>query len=241
MTDQIFALIPCAGAGLRAGLSIPKQYCSVAGRAILHHALAAFDACPEFSRTLVVLAPDDNHFDAHYFRNLRFSVRRCGGRSRQESVLNGLHALSDFGAHDSDWVLVHDAARPGITTTLIRKLISTLYNDPVGGLLALPIVDTLKSGVFSVGSSGLAEVRKTETRDGLWQAQTPQMFRLGMLCLALEKALDSCIEITDESSAIERLGHHPKLVCGSLRNFKVTYPEDFFLAETLLSTPCEFD
>ncbi|QHE92832.1 2-C-methyl-D-erythritol 4-phosphate cytidylyltransferase [Pandoraea fibrosis] len=234
MSDRLFAVIPCAGAGVRAGADVPKQYRSVGGRAMLHYALAAFDACSEFAQTVLVLAPDDDHFDGRRFGTLRFAVRRCGGPSRHASVLGGLQALTEFGAQDSDWVLVHDAARPGITPALIRALVEALRDDPVGGILALPVADTLKREQAPADKGGLAAVLATESRDGLWQAQTPQMFRLGMLRQALEDALASGAEVTDEASAIERIGHAPKLVRGSLRNFKVTYPEDFALAEAFL-------
>ncbi|WP_150622617.1 2-C-methyl-D-erythritol 4-phosphate cytidylyltransferase [Pandoraea captiosa] len=236
MSDRLFAVIPCAGAGVRAGAAVPKQYRSVGGLPMLAHALAAFDACSEFAQTLLVLAPDDNHFDGRRFGTLRFAVRRCGGASRHASVLGGLQALAEFGAQDSDWVLVHDAARPGITPELIRTLVGALRNDPVGGILALPVADTLKRETPPAEKDGLASVGATESRDGLWQAQTPQMFRLGMLRRALEDALAAGAEVTDEASAIERMGHAPKLVRGSLRNFKVTYPEDFALAEAFLGT-----
>ncbi|VVD66817.1 2-C-methyl-D-erythritol 4-phosphate cytidylyltransferase [Pandoraea anhela] len=206
---------------------------------MLHYALAAFDACSEFAQTVLVLAPDDNHFDGRRFGTLRFAVRRCGGPSRHASVLGGLQALTEFGAQDSDWVLVHDAARPGITPELIRTLVGALRDDPVGGILALPVADTLKREQTATGKrelTALAAIGATESRDGLWQAQTPQMFRLGMLRHALEDALAAGAEVTDEASAIERIGHAPKLVRGSLRNFKVTYPEDFALAEAFLGT-----
>ncbi|AKC71064.1 MULTISPECIES: 2-C-methyl-D-erythritol 4-phosphate cytidylyltransferase [Pandoraea] len=236
MSDRLFAVIPCAGAGVRAGADVPKQYRSVGGRPMLHYALAAFDACSEFAQTVLVLAPDDNHFDGRRFGTLRFAVRRCGGPSRHASVLGGLQALTEFGAQDTDWVLVHDAARPGITPELIRTLVGALRDDPVGGILALPVADTLKREQPPVEKGKLAAIQATESRDGLWQAQTPQMFRLGMLRHALEDALAAGAEVTDEASAIERIGHAPKLVRGSLRNFKVTYPEDFALAEAFLGT-----
>ncbi|MFC5428100.1 2-C-methyl-D-erythritol 4-phosphate cytidylyltransferase [Paraburkholderia denitrificans] len=234
MTPRLFALIPCAGTGSRSGSAMPKQYRMVAGRDLLHYTLAAFDACGEFAQTLVVLAPDDNYFDARRFGGLRFAVRRCGGASRQASVFNGLAALAEFGAHDDDWVLVHDAARPGITPALIRSLVDALKDDDVGGIMALPVADTLKR----VAPGGPApRIARTEARDGLWQAQTPQMFRIGMLRAAIERAQQDGHDLTDEASAIEWLGHSPRLVQGSLRNFKVTYPEDFALAEAILSQP----
>ena len=212
---------------------MPKQYRTVAGRDMLHYSLAAFDACSEFAQTLLVIAPGDQHFDARRFGRLRFAVRRAGGPSRQASVLNGLHALAEFGARDDDWVLVHDAARPGITPALIRTLVGSLKDDQVGGIMALPVADTLKR--INPGSD--ARIARTEARDGLWQAQTPQMFRIGMLREAILKAQADGHDLTDEASAIEWSGHAPKLVQGSLRNFKVTYPEDFDLAEAILSRP----
>ena len=230
MSSRFFALIPCAGTGSRSGAPMPKQYRTVAGRPLLHFALAAFDACNEFTQTLVVLSPDDAHFDARRFNGLRFAVRRCGGASRQASVSNGLAALAEFGATDNDWVLVHDAARPGITPALIRSLIAELKDDPVGGIMALPVADTLKR----VDAQSGAHIASTEPRNGLWQAQTPQMFRIGMLREAISRAERDGHDLTDEASAIEWLGHAPRLVQGSLRNFKVTYPEDFDLAEAIL-------
>ena len=218
---------------------MPKQYRIVAGRDLLHYTLAAFDACNEFSQTLVVISPDDNHFDARRFGGLRFAVRRCGGASRQASVYNGLAALAEFGATDDDWVLVHDAARPGITPALIRTLVESLKDDPVGGIMALPVADTLKRVAPKDPAAPGPHIARTESRDGLWQAQTPQMFRIGMLRTAIERAQQDGHDLTDEASAIEWLGHAPRLVQGSLRNFKVTYPEDFALAEAILSRPAE--
>ncbi|WP_414442070.1 2-C-methyl-D-erythritol 4-phosphate cytidylyltransferase [Burkholderia sp. 22PA0106] len=233
MTPRLFALIPCAGTGSRSGSALPKQYRTLAGRVLLHYTLAAFDALSEFSQTLVVISPDDTHFDARRFAGLRFAVGRCGGASRQASVLNGLLQLcAEFGATDADWVLVHDAARPGITPALIRTLITTLKDDPVGGIVALPVADTLKRV-----PAGGDEIARTESRDGLWQAQTPQMFRIGMLRDAILAAQHDGHDLTDEASAIEWAGHAPRVVQGNLRNFKVTYPEDFDLAEAFLSRP----
>jgi 2-C-methyl-D-erythritol 4-phosphate cytidylyltransferase len=234
VTSRLFALIPCAGTGSRSGAPMPKQYQTVGSRPMLGHTLAAFDACSEFSQTLVVLAPDDSHFDARRFAGLRFAVQRCGGASRQASVFNGLHALAGFGAKDDDWVLVHDAARPGITPEMIRKLVGELKDDAVGGILALPVADTLKRIEAEGDAQAAGRIARTESRNGLWQAQTPQMFRLGMLRDAIKRAQQDGHDLTDEASAIEWLGHAPRLVQGSLRNFKVTYPEDFALAAAML-------
>jgi 2-C-methyl-D-erythritol 4-phosphate cytidylyltransferase len=243
--SRLFAVIPCAGIGARSGAPLPKQYRTVAGHNLLHYTLAAFDACSELTQTLVVLAPHDTHFDPRRFNGLRFAVRRCGGDSRHATVLNGLHALREFGARDHDWALVHDAARAGITPTLIRKLVAEVKDDPVGGIVALPLADTLKratadvaDGTETATNSG-PRIARTEPRDGLWLAQTPQMFRLGLLRDALESAQRDGFNVTDEASALERLGHNPRLVQGNLRNFKVTYPEDFALAEAVLGKPSE--
>lgn len=213
---------------------MPKQYQTVGGRPMLSYTLAAFDACSEFSQTLVVLAPDDSHFDARRFGGLRFAVKRCGGATRQASVYNGLNALVEFGAKDHDWVLVHDAARPGITPEMIRQLVGELKDDAVGGILALPVADTLKRIEAEGDAHAEGRIARTESRNGLWQAQTPQMFRLGMLRDAIQRARQDGHDLTDEASAIEWLGHAPRLVQGSLRNFKVTYPEDFALAGAML-------
>ncbi|MCY0388153.1 2-C-methyl-D-erythritol 4-phosphate cytidylyltransferase [Robbsia sp. Bb-Pol-6] len=254
VNDRLFALIPCAGSGMRAGGGLPKQYRTVAGRNLLHHTLAAFDACSEFAQTLVVLAADDTGFDPRRFTGLRYAVRRCGGASRQVSVQNGLLTLMrEFGARDTDWVLVHDAARPGITPGLIRALIAAVSGDAIGGIVALPVADTIKRSApagdpgdpggapgtgskigNAAGSDSVPRIRATESRDHLWLAQTPQMFRLGLLRGALDTAARNGSVVTDEASAIEALGHAPLLVRGNLRNFKVTYPEDFELAESVL-------
>ncbi|QGZ61534.1 2-C-methyl-D-erythritol 4-phosphate cytidylyltransferase [Paraburkholderia acidisoli] len=239
MTSRLFALIPCAGTGSRSGSAMPKQYRIVAGRDLLHFTLAAFDACEEFAQTLVVISPDDTYFDDARFDGLRYAARRCGGASRQASVYNGLKALTEFGANDDDWVLVHDAARPGITPGLIRTLVDTLKDDAVGGIMALPVADTLKRVTTEACAAPGARIGRTEARDGLWQAQTPQMFRIGMLRSAIERAQHEGHDLTDEASAIEYVGHTPRLVQGSLRNFKVTYPEDFALAEAILSGPAQ--
>jgi len=234
--SRLFALIPCAGTGSRSGSAIPKQYRTLGQRALLYYTLAAFDACSEFAQTLVVIAPDDTGFDARNFSGLRFAVARCGGASRQASVFNGLNALAGFGAREHDWVLVHDAARPGITPELIRRMVGALRDDPVGGIAALPVADTLKRVATDDGNTGVENphIARTEARDGLWHAQTPQMFRIGMLREAILRAQQQGHELTDEASAIEWLGHAPRLVPGSPRNFKVTYPEDFALAEMVL-------
>ena len=221
-TPRYFALIPCAGNGSRAGTAGPKQYERVAGQPMVWHTLSAFAGVRRIARTLVVVAPGDGFFE----RNPSTSalVVACGGPTRAVSVANGLRELRRVGAVDNDWVLVHDAARCLITPDLVDRLIDSCANDEVGGLLAHPLADTLK-----IGENG--RVASTLNRVNKWQAQTPQMFRLGMLRQALEAGGDG---ITDESSAIEAMGAKPLLVEAGAQNFKVTYPEDFAMAEAVL-------
>lgn len=221
-TPRYFALIPCAGNGSRAGTAGPKQYERVAGQPMVWHTLSAFAGVKRIARTLVVVAPGDGFFE----RNPSTSalVVACGGPTRAVSVANGLRELRRVGAVDNDWVLVHDAARCLITPDLVDRLIDSCANDEVGGLLAHPLADTLK-----IGENG--RVASTLNRVNKWQAQTPQMFRLGMLRQALEAGGEG---ITDESSAIEAMGAKPLLVEAGAQNFKVTYPEDFAMAEAVL-------
>lgn len=236
---RAFALVPCAGVGERAGVGGPKQYHPVAGKAVVAHTLAALAAVPRLDATLVVLSPDDAQFEQHVpgFEGERGWVARVGGASRAESVANGLTELLARGAQPHDWVLVHDAARCLIQPDWVERLIDACEDDEVGGLLALPLADTLKAAV--VGPQGEARVQATVDRAGKWAAQTPQMFRVGLLRPALLSALadpQTAATITDEASAIEALGHQPRLVQGAYDNFKLTWPGDFALAERLLAT-----
>ncbi|MCL1962415.1 MAG: 2-C-methyl-D-erythritol 4-phosphate cytidylyltransferase [Desulfovibrionaceae bacterium] len=224
---RCFALLPCAGSGSRAGGEQPKQYRRVAGVPMAQRTLAAFAKVPRIVRTLVVVAPGDGMLQPP---EACFSIAGCGGATRAHSVFNGLNVLLAQGAATDDWVLVHDAARCLITPALIDALIDACLPDPVGGLLALPLADTLKA----VASDG--RVAATVDRAGKWLAQTPQMFRIGLLHSALAaRAATGFAGITDEASAIEAAGHRPLLVRGSARNFKLTYPEDFTLAEAVLA------
>jgi 2-C-methyl-D-erythritol 4-phosphate cytidylyltransferase len=236
-----FALIPCAGQGSRAGSAGAKQYQVMAGQAMVLHTLAAFSKVARLTRTLVVVAPGDRFFEA--LPHSSFDVAACGGASRADSVRNGLQALRDAGAGAHDWVLVHDAARCLVTPAQITQLMEACAHDAVGGLLAHKLADTLKSEcrveaqegqeAQPAGESRESRVAATLDRSDKWLAQTPQMFRIGMLMQALDAAGGA---VTDESSAIEALGLAPKLVAGSAQNFKVTYPEDFALAEAILTS-----
>lgn len=225
---RCFALVPCAGIGARAGAHGPKQYATLAGQSVVAYTLDALAAVARLSATLVVLAEHDSQFEdqAPRFRGPRAWVARCGGASRGASVAAGLVQLRLRGALDHDWVLVHDAARCLLRPIWVQRLMDACWDDEVGGLLALPLADTLKSAQGQ-------RVCATLPRQDKWLAQTPQMFRLGLLQRALEQAGDA---VTDESSAIETLGLQPLLVPGDLENLKLTWPTDFVLAERLLET-----
>jgi 2-C-methyl-D-erythritol 4-phosphate cytidylyltransferase len=222
---RYFALIPAAGIGARMAAGCPKQYAPLAGKPMLQHVLETFSAAGQIAHSFVVVSQDDAYIaDLIASAALpRVSVLYCGGATRQSSVSNGLAAMADEVDTD-DWVLVHDAARPGLTVDLIDKLISFVKDDAVGGLLAVPVVDTIKR------SNGHGRAELTVPRDALWAAQTPQMFRHA----ALSNALQQAVSVTDEASAIEAMGLQPKLVEGSTRNFKVTLPQDMLLAELYL-------
>lgn len=223
---RYYALIPAAGVGARMGAAVPKQYMQLAGEPMLRHTLKPFIASELIVGTVVVASADDGFIDDVAPAGIR--VLRCGGATRMESIRNGLDALADT-LGDEDWVLVHDAARPGLTTALIARLIREVGDHPTGGLLALPVVDTVKR------SSGPDDV-ETVAREGLWLAQTPQMFRFGLLRAALAAAHDPSA-VTDDASAIEALGHAPKLVAGHPCNLKVTLPADVRIAEMYLAAP----
>lgn len=224
---RYWALIPCAGSGSRAGSAGPKQYQPVAGQPMVRHTLAAFAAVPRIERTLVVVAPGDRFLQPQ--ATAAYAVADCGGATRAASVSNGLAVLRRQGAGGNDWVLVHDAARCLVTPQQIMQLIEACAQDEVGGLLALKLPDTLKQ-------ERDGRVAATLERSDKWLAQTPQMFRLDLLQRALQQA---GAQVTDESSAIEALGLAPRLVSGSAQNFKVTYPEDFALAEAVLRARTE--
>jgi 2-C-methyl-D-erythritol 4-phosphate cytidylyltransferase len=218
-----FALIPAAGVGSRMAADLPKQYLPLAGRPMLLHSIAAFVASPAIEHVFVVVSADDGYIDSLDLPVGRVTVLKVGGATRKDSVQQGLQALRAQ-AGDEDWVLVHDAARPGFSPALLQRLLAALDEDEVGGLLALPVVDTVKK------AGPDARAASTVSREGLWAAQTPQMFRIGLL----QRALAAATDVTDEASAVEALGLAPKLVEGSLANLKVTRPEDLRLAELLM-------
>jgi len=212
---KYIALIPAAGVGARMASNVPKQYLDLAGRSVLQRTVDCFLACSQIDQIFVVVSAEDAFIDEALAAHEKLTVLNCGGATRRDTVQNGLEVIRKFSHYqDYDQVLVHDAARPGLTPALVSKLIEAVGDDVNGGLLALPVVDTVKRSV-----AGRVE---TVDRQDLWLAQTPQMFRLDLLSRALEMA----IAVTDEASAIETIGYSPKLVEGAMRNRKLTVPED---------------
>jgi 2-C-methyl-D-erythritol 4-phosphate cytidylyltransferase len=229
MNQKIFALIPAAGTGTRFGDSLPKQYLDVNGQPLIVHTLQALARVSRIEKIIVVLSPEDQHWrglvanagSAWAALSARVETINVGGKSRRDSVLNGLNTIEKTDA----WIMVHDAARPCIRSELVEQFIDELENDSVGGLLALPLSDTIKL------DDGNLRVAKTLSRENIWRAQTPQMFKFDLL----KKALMASPNATDEAEAIEATGHQPKLVMGDSANLKVTYATDLKLARMLLS------
>jgi len=226
-SERFFGLIPAAGAGERMGLATPKQYLELRGRTMLYHSVKALLADDRIDTVFVVLAPADHEFKQHPWGEFgeRVAPLYCGGATRHDSVLNGLVAASSTVEPD-DWILVHDAARPCLGLCELQRMLDTLAADEVGGILAVPVADTLKR------ADAADRIQATEPREHLWQAQTPQMFRHGLLLQALSRTAN----LTDEAGAVEALGLKPKLVQGSAANLKVTYAEDLQLAQTILTS-----
>jgi 2-C-methyl-D-erythritol 4-phosphate cytidylyltransferase len=223
---QHFAVIPAAGKGIRAGYAVPKQYLTVHGRTIIEHSIQALLDVPEIKIVMVVLARDDIYWDSVPLADHPKILTARGGSERQESVLNGLLALqSQAEAQEQDWVLVHDAARPCLHPDDARQLITVLAEHPVGGVLGTPVKDTLKR------CTSEGQIQETVSRQNLWHALTPQMFRYQILLQALQAAVSAQQIVTDESSAIELTGAIPHIVPGSADNIKVTTPEDLALVK----------
>jgi len=225
-SERFFGLIPAAGAGERMGGATPKQYLELLGRPMLYHSVNALLANRSIDTVFVVLAPGDSEFRQHAWGEFgeRVAPLYCGGATRHDSVLNGLVAASST-AQPDDWMLVHDAARPCLGQHELQRMLDALAADEVGGILGVPVTDTLKR------ADTAGRIQSTEAREHLWQAQTPQMFRHGLLLHALSRTA----KMTDEAGAIEALGLKPKLVQGSATNLKVTYAEDLRLAEVILA------
>ena len=215
-----WVVIPAAGVGSRMQADRPKQYLPLGGRCLIEHTLDCFLGQPGLQGLVVCLSAADGWWPDLTCASDPRITRTDGGRERADSVLNGLHKLVNLGAAEDDWVLVHDAARPNLAESDLHKLLHTLKNDPVGGLLAVPVRDTLKL------ANADGRVSSTPDRSLFWQAYTPQMFRLGALRSALSDALAAGVTITDEASAMEWAGQPPRLVEGRSDNIKVTRPED---------------
>ncbi|OPX54628.1 2-C-methyl-D-erythritol 4-phosphate cytidylyltransferase [Oceanospirillum multiglobuliferum] len=229
MSNKLWWLVPAAGVGSRMQADRPKQYLPLMGKTILEQTLQRLSqACPEAGR-VICLNPDDPYWPEveHYgFQPV------VGGQERCDSVLNGLKAIADQ-AQPDDWILVHDVARPCVRSSDIHNLIQQLKSDAVGGILALPVADTMKRATPI--KNGLAEIDHTVDRQQLWHALTPQMFRYHKLRDSLERALAAQATITDEASALEWAGFTPKLVAGQRDNIKVTQPDDLYFAALFLS------
>lgn len=218
-------LIPAAGAGTRMGAEVPKQYLLLNGKPLIQHVIELFEQSAHIQSIHLVLSEQDTHWHDHYLAaSAKTQVHYCGGETRAQTVLNGLHSMQAI-ASVQDWILVHDAARPGLSHDLLNTLIMSLADDAVGGLLALPLADTLKK------ADNERRVENTLSREQLWQAQTPQMFKYAMLKQALSQFTGSP---TDEAAAIEAFGFKPKLVMGALHNLKITYPQDLAVVSALM-------
>ena len=225
----LYALIPAAGAGTRLRGEMPKQFLPLAGKPMLWHAVKAMCVAP-IENVFVVLAPEDKQFAQYDWSPFagRLEPLYCGGETRRDTVYNGMVAA--MAAVDADdWVLVHDAARPCLPPRDLANLIRETGDDRIGGILALPVSDTVKKA--GKDEAGVQRVAATEDRSQLWLAQTPQMFRCGLLMEALKQARPT---ITDEASAVEQMGLRPRLVTGSRDNIKVTFAEDLRIAEAIL-------
>ncbi len=231
MMERIWAVVPAAGMGARMRADVPKQYLPLAGRTVIEHTLTRLAGHPRIAEVVVALASDDVLFPGLAPR-LPAAVRAVpGGVERCHSVLNGLNALA--AATAADWVLVHDAARPCLRAADIDRLLDALSGTEWGGLLAVPVRDTLKR----CGPAG--DIEATVDRTNLWHALTPQMFRVGALRTALAAALDAGRLVTDEAQAIEFIGGTPRVVEGRADNIKITRPEDLALAELYLRAQAE--
>jgi 2-C-methyl-D-erythritol 4-phosphate cytidylyltransferase len=223
---QYHVLIPCAGNGSRMQAVAPKQYLSLNGKPILRHAIDTFETMPIVSKIFIVISAEDTYWSDKLLQGChKTQVLPCGGDSRAASVHQGLQAMMAQVDGD-DWILVHDAARPGVDVQMVQRLIDAMQPTDIGGLLALPLADTLKRADAS------QHVSATIPREALWQAQTPQMFKVGMLQQALMSSLDR--QPTDEAQVMEWAGHSPKLVLGDLKNLKITYPHDIAVVSALM-------
>lgn len=230
---RYYLVIPAAGSGRRFASAIPKQYALLDGATVIEHALAPFEADPDCAGIMIALAPGDSQWPPISARRSRVIDTAIGGEQRAHSVRNALHALS-ANVRDDDWIMVHDAARPCFTSADLATLKRELAAHPVGGLLAVPLADTLKRALEA--GSQVTHVDETVDRNGLWRAVTPQVFRFGVLMRALDAALAAGRLPTDEAQAIEWSGQRPRLIAGRADNIKVTTADDLTLAGAILAS-----
>ena len=225
---RVHALIPAAGRGTRYGGDMLKQYLPIAGKAVITHAIRALKFHPMIGSVTVIIAEDDNLFESALGSMAATVTTVTGGDTRAQSVRNGLQFLSQHYS-DSDWALIHDAARPCLSDASLDRLLDKGLATDDGAILAMPVGDTLKR------AGEEREITGTLDRSGLWAAQTPQLFRVGILAKAMDDALAAGCELTDEASAMEFAGYHPRLVMGSAANIKITHSSDLPIAEALLT------
>ncbi|ADJ29082.1 2-C-methyl-D-erythritol 4-phosphate cytidylyltransferase [Nitrosococcus watsonii] len=227
MSSSYWAVVPAAGVGKRMEADIPKQYLPLRGKTVIEHTLARLLQHPRIQAVVVAVSSEDRWWSGRLFQDNERIIRVAGGAERCHSVCNGLEALMSLAA-TKDWILVHDAARPCLRKEDIDRLIETLHDHPVGGLLALPISDTVKRA--DAGGT----VLETVDRKGLWRAMTPQMFPLAKLYQSLREAIAAGVQVTDEASAMEWAGFSPRLIEGYSDNIKITHPQDLAQAEVFL-------
>lgn len=229
-TDQHFLIVPASGLGSRMKGNIPKQYLKLNnGLSVLDQTLKTLLSIDKIKGCVVAISKNDTQFkQSEYFNHSKLLATAIGGKERFHSVISALNTLKPF-AKDNDWILVHDAARPCVKSSDVINLIKQLNDHPTGGLLATQVVDTVKQGHNS-------RVQKTLDRSNLWQAQTPQMYRFGVLSKALDNIIKNDLSITDEASSIEALGLESVLVEASKSNLKITTPEDLDLANFYLES-----
>jgi len=224
---RYWVIVPAAGSGARMGAAIPKQYLTIDHKTIIEYTLERLLQLPQLAGIYLALSEDDKYWSSLALAKTSAITTIVGGNERCDSVLNGLQALHQE-ANNDDWVLVHDAARPCVMLESIVMLIEQVKDHPVGGILGVPVSDTLKHVNQSLN------IQHTVDRSLLWQAQTPQMFRYGLLRDCLQQALAAGKTITDESSAIEVCGYQPLMVQGRSDNIKITRPEDLAIAKRIL-------
>lgn len=235
-TNRIWAVVPAAGVGSRMAAKVAKQYLPLNQTRVIEHTLSKLLRVQRVSGIVVALAEQDPIWPTLNLVNHPKIVTTAGGQERSDSVVNGLQALLDR-AQPNDWVLVHDAARPCVTVACIDRMIDELQNDPVGGLLAVPVADTLKRELAANGHS--ACIAHTVDRTGMWAAQTPQMFRIEPLLQALLGAMRKGHQVTDEASAMEHAGFNPRLITGRSDNIKITTPDDLALARLITASQAQ--